>query len=246
MRRAVEALGWTLHRGHPFDIRAGHGFIDSQRRGIEVFRDIPPDAPLVVAEAVWQYSHHVLPGLRTHRGPILIVANWNGTYPGLVGLLGLSASLTKAGVNHSTLWSADFTDAWALGCLQTWLDTGKLVFPADHVRPLPALDADVEEVALGRALATQLQREKAIIGVFDEGCMGMYNAIVNDELMHSVLHGVERDQLMAKHRASHVHVAYAPSRHDADRAATAKAALFHHLGISVHLCGDIALTGVSQ
>ena len=30
---------------------------------MEVFRDIPPDAPLIVAEAVWQYSHHVLHGL---------------------------------------------------------------------------------------------------------------------------------------------------------------------------------------
>ena len=27
---------------------------------MEVFREIPPDAPLVVVEAVWQYSHHVL------------------------------------------------------------------------------------------------------------------------------------------------------------------------------------------
>jgi hypothetical protein len=53
-----------------------HGFIDSQTRGIEVFRTTPPEAPLIVAEAVWQYTHHVLPGLMTHRGPILTVANW--------------------------------------------------------------------------------------------------------------------------------------------------------------------------
>ena len=66
----------------------GHGFISSQRMGIEVFRCIPPEAPVVVAEAVWQYSHHVLAGLRTHRGPILVVANWSGQFPGLVGLLG--------------------------------------------------------------------------------------------------------------------------------------------------------------
>ena len=36
---------------------------------------------LIVAEAVWQYSHHVLPGLLTHRGPILTVANWSGQRP---------------------------------------------------------------------------------------------------------------------------------------------------------------------
>ncbi len=77
---------------------------------MEVFRHIPENAPLVVVEAVWQYSHHLLPGLSTHRGPILTVANWSGEWPGLVGLLNLNGSLTKAGVTYSSLWSVDFTD----------------------------------------------------------------------------------------------------------------------------------------
>ena len=93
--------------------------------GIEVFTAIPPDAPLVVVEAVWQYSHHVLAGLRSHRGPILIVANWSGQWPGLVGMLNLNGSLTKAGVAHSALWSEDFTDDWARDGLRTWLETGE-------------------------------------------------------------------------------------------------------------------------
>ena len=59
---------------------------------------------------MWQYSHHVLAGLTTHRGPILTVANWSGQWPGLVGMLNLNGSLTKAGVKYSTLWSEDFTD----------------------------------------------------------------------------------------------------------------------------------------
>ena len=120
--RAVETFGWSVVRAHEFDEVAGHGFIDSQRKGLDVFAGLPPDAPLVVVEAVWQYSHHVLAGLRTHRGPIMVVANWNGTFPGLVGLLNLTASLTKAGVEYSTLWSVDFTDEWALDGLRTWLD----------------------------------------------------------------------------------------------------------------------------
>ncbi|MEK7442829.1 MAG: fucose isomerase, partial [Chloroflexota bacterium] len=86
---AVEREGWKVKRAHPYDPQAKHGFIDSQKRGIEVFRNIPPEAPLIVAEAVWQYSHHVLPGLTTHRGAILTVANWSGQWPGLVGMLNL-------------------------------------------------------------------------------------------------------------------------------------------------------------
>ncbi|MFC0032600.1 fucose isomerase [Micromonospora chaiyaphumensis] len=189
---AVNALGWKVERGHAVDPDKGHGFIDSQRAGIEVFKRLPVDAPLIVVEAVWQYSHHVLAGLRSHRGPILIVANWSGEFPGLVGLLNLTASLTKAGVRHSALWSRDFTDDWAVNGLRTWLETGELRHDTGHVRDLPALPDDAE-VELGRALAVQLAREKAVIGVFDEGCMGMYNAIFDDELINPL--GIYKERL---------------------------------------------------
>ncbi len=189
---AVERLGQGVRRAHPFDPKKGHGFIDSQRHGIEVFRDIPRSAPLVVAEGVWQYSHHVLAGLRTHEGPILVVANWNGEYPGLVGLLGLTASLTKAGKDHSTLWSEDFTDGWAVDGLRSWLETGTVTHDLSHVRDLASL-SDSPEVDLGRALACQLKTDKAIIGVFDEGCMGMYNAIFDDELVNPL--GIFKERL---------------------------------------------------
>src|SRR6201985_1580478 len=109
---AIKAQGHEVRRGHDYDEAKRHGFIDSQKRGIEVFRTIPPDAPVIVVEAVWQYSQHLLPGLLGHRGPILTVANWSGQWPGLVGLLNLNASLTKAGVRYSTLWSETFTAAF--------------------------------------------------------------------------------------------------------------------------------------
>lgn len=189
---AVRRLGWTVRRAHDVDPGKGHGFIDSQRAGIEVFKRIPRDAPLIVAEAVWQYSHHVLAGLRSHRGPILIAANWNGQYPGLVGLLNLTGSLTKAGRAYSALWSEDFTDEWAVHRLKTWLDTGKLSHNVSHVRDLAELPA-APEVELGKALARQLSTEKAIIGVFDEGCMGMYNAIIDDELLNPI--GIYKERL---------------------------------------------------
>src|SRR5204863_7263618 len=110
-REAFGALGWTLERAGGEDYGQGHGFIDSQAKGREVFAKIHPEAPLVVAEAVWQYSQQVLPGLIGHRGPILLLANWSGRWPGLVGVLNLRGSLTKAGVEYSMLWGEDFTDA---------------------------------------------------------------------------------------------------------------------------------------
>ncbi|MEU6337614.1 fucose isomerase [Streptomyces cellulosae] len=189
---ALTDLGRQVRRGHPYDADKGHGFIDSQRAGIEVFKNIPKDAPLIVVEGVWQYSHHVLAGLRDHCGPLLIVANWNGEFPGLVGLLGLAGSLTKAGIAYSVLWSVDFTDEWARDGLRTWLETGTLVHDTSHVRALPPLPED-PETELGAALARQLRAEKAVIGVFDEGCMGMYNAVIDDEFLNPL--GIYKERL---------------------------------------------------
>src|SRR3984893_9291099 len=133
---AIRREGREVRRGHAFDQAKQHGFIDSQKRGMEVFREIPPNAPLVVVEAVWQYSHHVLHGLYSHKGPILTVANWSGEWPGLVGMLNLNGWLTKAGVRDDTLWSVDFQDRFFKNGLKRWLNGEKLNHDASHVHPL--------------------------------------------------------------------------------------------------------------
>src|SRR5262245_610831 len=132
----VERQGAAHKRTHSFDPQKKHGFIDSQKYGMEVFRKIPTDEPLIVAESVWQYSHHILHGLLTHRGPILTVANWSGTWPGLVGLLNLNGSLTKAGVRYGTLWSETFSDRFFRDGLKRWLATGEITHDTSHVRAL--------------------------------------------------------------------------------------------------------------
>jgi hypothetical protein len=190
---AVEAEGYQIVRAHPFDPAAGHGFIASQRQGMEIFRGMDPRAPLIVAEAVWQYSHHVLSGLVTHRGPILTAANWSGTWPGLVGMLNLNGSLTKAGVKYSTIWSEDFTDDFARRCLRRWLREGAFRHKTPHVVKFKHVKVPGAVRRLGEALARQLQTQKAIMGVFDEGCMGMFNAIIPDELLHPT--GVFKERL---------------------------------------------------
>jgi len=60
-------------------------------------------------------------------------------------------------------------------------------------------------------------------------------------IMHAVLHGITRDQMMARHKANHLNVVYTPSAKQADRALAAKAAMLTEMGIAVHLCGDIHL-----
>ena len=190
---ALKAEGFNVVRAHSLDVKAKHGFIDSQKMGMDIFRNIDPDAPLIVAEAVWQYSHHVLAGLTTHRGPILTVANWSGQWPGLVGMLNLNGSLTKAGVRYSTLWSADFSDKFFLTKLRQWLKTGRITHDTSHARPLEKVKVPARAAKLGEQLAAQLRSEKAIMGIFDEGCMGMFNAIIPDHALHAC--GVFKERL---------------------------------------------------
>src|SRR3984885_9357284 len=181
---AVRAEGEEVKRGND------DGFIASQKQGMEVFRSIHPEVPLIVAEAVWQYSHHVLHGLYTHRGPILTVANWSGEWPGLVGMLNLNGSLTKAGGKYSSLWSVDFTDEFFRCGLRKWLGGEALVHDTSHARPLSQYKLQSN---VGRDVARELKSKKAIMGIFDEGCMGMYNAIIPDELLHPT--GVFKERL---------------------------------------------------
>jgi hypothetical protein len=60
-------------------------------------------------------------------------------------------------------------------------------------------------------------------------------------IMHAVLEGVTRDQMMARHPSNHIQVVYAPNRTQAHRAARIKAAAMGELGLIVHLCGDVQL-----
>lgn len=185
--------GIKVKRGHAYDPELKHGFIWNQRMGMDVFKTIDPNAKLIVAEAVWQYSHHVLAGLRSHRGPILTIANWSGQWPGLVGMLNLNGSLTKAGVNYSTIWSEDFKDEFFLNGIRQWIKTGKISHDHSHVQDLKKTKLPKAERALGESLAAQLQQDKAIMGIFDEGCMGMYNAVIEDEMMNPT--GIYKERL---------------------------------------------------
>lgn len=191
--RALDDYGWSVERAHHYNEEKGHGFIDYQHVGVKVFREMDKTRPLIVAESVWQYSHHVLAGLISHEGPILVVANWDGTYPGLVGALNLTGSLTKAGVRYSFLWSYDFTDDFFRKGLQEWLETGSVSQDYSHVSRFNPDSLSEEDKKCAGNFASRMLHDKVIMGVFDEGCMGMFNAIVPDALIHRL--GIFKERL---------------------------------------------------
>jgi hypothetical protein len=187
----AERFQVEVERIHAFDPVKGHGFLDSQRAGLEAFATIDKSLPIIVAESVWQYSHHVLGGLLKHEGPILTVANWSGQWPGLVGMLNLNAGLKKAGRQYSTIWSESFEDELFLTTVEGWLSTGHHAHATTHVRDYTPGASPLE--LDGADLAKKHADRGIILGVFDEGCMGMYNAIIPDELLFPA--GVYKERL---------------------------------------------------
>src|ERR1035437_3543863 len=108
-------------------------------------------------------------------------------------MLNLNASMTKAGIAYSTLWSEDFTDEFFLSGLRQRVAGETVQHDGSHARALSQFQLPAQAEELGARLAGELHRGKAIMGIFDDGCMGMYNAIIPDELLHAT--GVFKERL---------------------------------------------------
>jgi hypothetical protein len=101
--------------------------------------------------------------------------------------------MTKAAIRYSTLWSEDFTDDFFKSGLRQWLNQGQISHDQSQVKDLALLKLPAADEELGRRVGRQFKQQKAILGVFDEGCMGMFNAIIPDELLHPT--GVFKERL---------------------------------------------------
>ena len=192
LREAFSELGYNVVRAHQeVDPETGHGFIETQAQGADVLSRIPKDAPIVIAEAVWQYSNHIVYPLWEWIGPILVASNFDGTWPGLVGAAGLEACLTKHKYGadqkgHSFVWShEEFKDKEAKTRLKQWLDVGSIEYDLSHVAPFRpdehAEYADAFEFA--REAARSFRAKPRILGIYDALCMGMLNAAFDEHDM---------------------------------------------------------------
>ena len=172
-------FGYRAKRAHLFKGDKGHGFISSQREGSDLFASIDPVAPVIVLLTAWQYSHHLAPSLAKHRGPVLLLANFDGTWPGLVGQLCMAGTLTGLGKAYSRLWSANFDDEFFFSGLGAWLKTGHITHDTSYLHPVDAShpSASTPAWALGQQVGHYVLQHKDIIGLFDSFCMGMINGV---------------------------------------------------------------------
>lgn len=179
LAESLAEFGKRARRAHPFKPDKGHGFIASQREGSDVFATIDQNAPVIVLLTAWQYSHHLASCLARHKGPVLLLANFDGTWPGLVGMLCMAGSLTSLGKSYSRLWSESFDDKLFRRGLKAWLKSGRIKHDLSHLTKIDVSHKVMKSKAgrLGRRVAEWSLRRKEIIGLFDAYCMGMMNGV---------------------------------------------------------------------
>jgi len=187
LQKALKKLGYDTKVLPKYDAKKKHGFITKQCEGVQVFSQMESDAPVIVVLNIWAYSHHVSGPLQTHRGPVLLLANFDGTWPGLVALLNHSATLDRLNVAHSRLWSETFSDDPVfMKKLKEWLDTGKVVHDLSHLTDAEKLNLPPSAEQFGKKLAEDILRNRRIMGQFDPGCMGMLNAVMDPAKLGAV------------------------------------------------------------
>ena len=182
---AVASLGYSL-RGLIPTRKPSDTASSPAKEGMEIFRSIPPmrrsSSPRPSGNTRITCCRAVdASRADPHRRQLV------GQWPGLVGMLNLNGSLTKAGVKYSTLWSEDFTDElFHESAARVADDRPRLRHDAyaRRARSTSIKLAGRHRESSASSSPTSSQREKAIMGVFDEGCMGMFNAIIPDDLLH--------------------------------------------------------------
>lgn len=181
-------FGYRMRRAHPVKAESGHGFINSQREGSDIIAGIDPTAPIIVLMTAWQYSHHVAPSLVHHQGPVLLLANFDGTWPGLVGALCMAGTLNSLGKPHSRLWSENFDDAFFYTGLQTWLECGELKHDTSYLQEItkdhPVMQSSAGQQ--GKQVGEHILKNKEIMGLFDMFCMGMMNGVFPQESLTKI------------------------------------------------------------
>ncbi len=98
------------------------------------------DDPMIGVYSHWVYGPHTTDGVVGTDNPLLLASNFDGTWPGLVGLLNTGACLTSLGRKHSRLWSekADLTtDDAFMARLDAWVRTGTIEYDDGCIRRTP-------------------------------------------------------------------------------------------------------------
>jgi L-fucose isomerase-like protein len=187
VRTVFDKLGYESVVLPDYDPARKHGFITTQAEAARVLSHIPKDAPVVIVLSMWCYAHHMAGPLGSHEGPILLLANFDGTYPGLVAMLNHTGTLDRCRIKHSRLWTEGFLeDENFMKQLGEWAKTGEIKHSQDHLADAAKLKFSDEAKRFGEELAADILKNKRIMGQLDPGCMGMLNAVIGPDQLGKI------------------------------------------------------------
>ncbi|WP_326708556.1 hypothetical protein OG758_03505 [Streptomyces sp. NBC_01474] len=138
----------------------------------------------------------MLAGLRSHRGPILVVANWSGEFPGLVGLLNLTGSLTKA-QSALVVEMNKVTDGEAQA-VRDWLDAAGMTFHTGTDEATELTDAQLFSQFRMYVAALRIADDFGLDAVGIQYQQGLKDTVPASDLAEGLLNNVERPAVMSR------------------------------------------------
>jgi len=187
VENVFKSISIETFRVNPFKPEKQHGFISTQAEGCRVISKIDNKTPVVVVLSSWCWANHLASSFKLHKGPILLLGNFDGKWPGLVALLNHSATFERMGITHSRLWTDCFTrDTDFMNKLKLWISEGIIVHTEDHITNIEKLNIpdNVNPVAIN--IAENILKKKMILGQMDPGCMGMLNTIMSPDKLAGI------------------------------------------------------------
>ena len=177
MEKALTKLGYSSYRVE--------GFITKPSEAIEKLSQI--DDPIIGIYTHWVYGPHTTDGVVGKDNPLLLASNFDGTCPGLVGLLNTSACLEYVNRKHSRIWSdaKDWTeDKFFMKSLKEWCDTGKIEYSMDGISVPKPVSESAQKTA--DKILEDIKKRRILTLMLGDTAMGMINGYFGPKLLNKI------------------------------------------------------------
>lgn len=142
--------------------------------------------PMIGLYTHWVFGPHTVDGVIGKDNPLLMMSNFSGTWPGLVGLLNTGACLQAEGRQHSRIWSetALSENDEKMHLLENWCDTGRIEYPSGCVRAPVTVGRDAEITA--DKVYREISAQRSLVLMLGDTSMGMTNGYFGPRILHKI------------------------------------------------------------
>jgi len=159
------------------------GFLSRPHEAIDKLGRI--DDPMIGLFVHWVYGPHTVDGVVGKDNPLLLTSNFQGVFPGLVGLLNTAACLESVGRSASRLWTeaSDWSsDEWFMQRLDQWCQTGRIDHPEDELTEPAPVDAQAQRLA--DEVAQEIRDRRILVLMLGDTSMGMVNGCFGHRVLN--------------------------------------------------------------